>query len=208
MLIRFKLLIVALPLLLAAATSGQEQEQPPTYRFESRVDVIALQVFITDKDGRAVGGLTAEDFEVRDEGDTRPIVAVYEVDATVPPEATTEPIENAARAASRRQFLLLFDLSFSSPDGLLRAREAALQFIDELEPWDLAAVATFSARFGIKILINFTTDRRQLAAAVNNLGLQDLRQIQDPLKLAYVLGEEIGARSQHAEWEREDGIPI
>ncbi len=105
-------------------------------------------------------------------------------------KATTEP---AARrpAASRRQFFLLFDLSFSSPDGLLRAREAALQFIDEFEPWDSRPrLPLFQLALAIKVLINFTTDRRQLAVAVNNLGLQDLREIQDPLKLAYTLGQE------------------
>jgi hypothetical protein len=45
---------------------------------------VAIQVFVTDKDGKAVSGLTAEDFSVTDEKKERPVLALYEVDASAP----------------------------------------------------------------------------------------------------------------------------
>lgn len=66
--------------------------------------VVALPVFVTDKQGQPVGGLTAADFEVTDEGKPVTVVAVQEIDvvsaAPVPAEAPA-----SLQAAARRQFL-------------------------------------------------------------------------------------------------------
>jgi VWFA-related protein len=81
--------------------------------------------------------------------------------------------------------MLLFDLSFSSPHSLLRAREAARKFVvDELHPTDLVAVATHSAEAGSRLLVTFTPDRAQLARAIDTLGAPRLLGLtrQDPLR--------------------------
>ncbi|NIM58188.1 MAG: VWA domain-containing protein, partial [Candidatus Aminicenantes bacterium] len=80
--------------------------------------------------------------------------------------------------AARRQFFLLFDLSFSSPKGILRAREAGLKFLkDNILSHDLVAVATSSVTKGIQIITNFTNDKAQLIGAVESLGLVPQTQI-------------------------------
>jgi VWFA-related protein len=95
--------------------------------------------------------------------------------------------------AARRQFLLLFDLSFTSLAGLARAREAATRFVSaRLEPLDLAAVATFSANYGVRMLLGFTTDRSQLRRAIATLGVLRPDRPADPLGLVYDLTE-VGA---------------
>jgi VWFA-related protein len=179
---------VAAGLALAAApvraqSSGQ---QPPV--FGSDVQVVAVPVFVTDKAGRAVGRLTAADFELEDQGKKAPIVGFYEVDA-----AAAEPLGAEAgplvQASARRQFLFLFDLTFSTPTGIMRARDAAIQIVQErLLPSDLAAVATFG-QSGVQILVTFTPDREQLARAIGTLGLTETEApARDWLRIAWDMG--------------------
>src|SRR6185503_3122392 len=164
----------------------QARQEPPT--FGAEVTLVTVPVFVTDKSGKAVPGLTAADFEVQEQGKKAPVVAFLPVDAmqsaVVPDEAN-----GRLQAAARRQFLLLFDLTFSTPTGIMRAREAASAFVREsLAPTDLAAVATFG-QAGVKVLVAFTPDRLQVARAIEELGLVETQPRQrDPLSIAYDLG--------------------
>ncbi len=175
----------AMPLGAFAAT----QAPPEVPVFGTGVQVVAVPVFVTDKDGRAVPGLTRDDFELLDQGRKVPIVAFEAVDSGS--LAVPEPGAAAAtvvQAAAQRQFLLLFDLMFSSPTGIMRARDAALGFVREaVAPSDLVAAATFG-QSGLRILVGLTTDRVQLAQAIQNLGLVETNRLRDPLNLAWDLG--------------------
>jgi VWFA-related protein len=176
-----------LTIALAVPASGQAPvAQPPV--FGTDVRVVAVPVFVTDKAGGAVGGLTAADFELEDQGKKVPLVAFLEVDAAAdtPAGAEAGPL---VQASARRQFLFLFDLTFSTPTGVMRARDAALQIVREsLLPSDLAAVATFGQR-GIQILVTFTPDHSQLERAIATLGLTETQPPpRDMLSIAYDLG--------------------
>ena len=95
------------------------------------------------------------------------------------------------QAAARRQFLLLFDLSFSSPTGIMRAREAAIAFVREsLAPSDLVAAATYG-QSGVRTLVGFSSDREQVARALESLGVLETQRLRDPLQIAYELGAPI-----------------
>ncbi len=155
---------------------------PPV--FGAGLEVMSLPVFVTDKSGKAVPGLTAEDFEVQDEGRPAKVVGFHEIDAAQPLPQVGLTFRGAA--AARRQFLLLFDLSFTSPSGLVRSRTAAADFVrKQLGPSDLASVATFSVRSGVKVLIGFTSDRAQVERAIEGLGVGDVDRKADPLGLTY-----------------------
>lgn len=167
------------------ATQAPRQQEPPV--FGSEVQLVALPVFVTDKAGRAVPGLTAADFEIEEQGKKVPVAAFLAVDvASERPGAEAGPL---LQASARRQFLLLFDLTFSTPNGILRARDAATALVrDGLAPSDLASVATFSQR-GVQILVGFTPDRAQLARAIGTLGLTETQAPpRDVLGIAYDLG--------------------
>jgi VWFA-related protein len=189
----------ALVLCLVAPGAAQPLAPQDLPVFGTAVHVVAVPVFVTDKSGHAVAGLTAADFEIKDEKHRVPIVAFEAVDATAPVmEAPNASV--LMQAASRRQILLLFDLTFSTQSsregdldfsiqtGVVRARDAAIELVrTALAPGDLVAAATYS-RSGIRILIGFTSDREQLALAIAGLGLRDDRRKQDPLNLAWDLG--------------------
>ena len=174
------LVALALPV---GAQSPKPQEIPV---YGVGVGVVAVPVFVTDKNGKAVPGLTAADFEIEDQGRKTEVVAFQAVDVTnAMPAAEAGTI---VQAAARRQFLLLFDLMFSTPTGLMRAREAAIRFVSEsFAPSDLAAAATFG-QTGVQLLVGFTTDRVQLARAISGLGMVETQRLRDPLSLAYDLG--------------------
>ena len=181
-----------------SALRAQGAPEPRAPVFEAGVTLVAVPVFVTDKSGQAVAGLTAEDFEVYDGGRRVPIAAFQAVDVHDPVAAASLPeLPVAVQAAAHRQFLLLFDLQFSQAAGIKRARAAATRFVrDSLGASDLVAVATFG-RGGLKMLTTFTSDRAHVARAIEGLGrIEGLET--DPLGLGGGLGEPADASGADA----------
>ena len=184
--------VLGLALALAVPAGSAAQERPPQTRtpqartpeapvFTSGISLVLLPVFVVDREGRAVRGLQASDFEVQADGRKAEVVSFRYVDTTEAGEAD----EVSPSSAARRRFLLLFDKSFTDPAGLQRAQQAALDFVRRrLAVSDLAAVATFDINNGVRLVANFTDDRALLAHAVETLGVPTLTRISDPLGLA------------------------
>jgi VWFA-related protein len=55
---------------------AQEVSTQPQQTFRSRVDVVTIQASVRDARGRVVSGLSTTDFEVRDNGQLRPILSL------------------------------------------------------------------------------------------------------------------------------------
>ena len=160
-------------LLLAPAVAGA---QTPTFEGSSQVVAVEVPVNVVGRDGEPVRGLTADDFEVYDGGQKQKLTSFEVVDLkkleeAQPAAGEAAPVVRELPPAARRRFLLLFDLSFSSPTAILKARMAARDFVlHSLRSHDLAAVATYSLENGPKLIITFTPDRAQLARAIDTLG--------------------------------------
>ena len=174
--------VLAVALVFSAGLSAQDKPKAtPAPVFRSDVSLVLLPVFVIDKDGKAVRGLSAADFEVQQDGRPAEVVSFRYVDTT----DADEQEELKVASAARRRFLLLFDKSFTDLPGLERSRRAAGDFVRrKLAPSDLAAVATFDIQNGIRLLANFTDDRALLVHAVDTLGVPSLSRITDPLGLA------------------------
>ncbi len=179
-----------LPLVLGAALllTGITTAQPPT-TFDGRSDVVVVEVpvNVSNRDGESVRGLTAEDFVLVDEGREQEITHLEVIDLETLEVADYEAkqVREQLPSSARRHFLLLFDLSFSDPNRILRARQAARDWVlSSLHPTDLAAVMMYSLEVGPRLLVTFTPDRAQLARAIDTLGSPDLlaTQRQDPLR--------------------------
>lgn len=159
--------------------SGSSQQ---TFSGATQVVVVEVPVQVV-KDGEPVRGLTANDFEVYDGRKKVPVTGFEMLDLAAPVGAAGTP---PVPVSARRHFLLLFDLSFSEPKSIVKARQAAQKVVNDLHPTDLVAVATYTSLQGPQLLLGFTPDRKQIAAAVETLGVPKLvDRSPDPLKLVY-----------------------
>lgn len=147
------------------------------------VQVVEVPVTVAGGDGKAVRGLTKENFQLFDEGKRVPIeyFEVLEMKALATPKKNERP-----PAVAIRNFLLLFDLANSSPGAIRRAGDAAREFVStQLGTYDLAAVATFTAEDGLKMITSFTADRKMLEAAIATLGNPKYFKVADPLMISF-----------------------
>lgn len=129
------------------------------------VNLVEVPVTVIDRNGDPVRGLTQNNFELIDQGHKQPITSFDVIDFGSPEINRASQLNPAAR----RTFLLLFDLSFSSPLGRSKAQEAALNFVARsMKRRDLAAVATIDVDKGFRLLSAFTTDRTLLTAAIKS----------------------------------------
>ncbi|HEX3109400.1 MAG TPA: VWA domain-containing protein [Thermoanaerobaculia bacterium] len=134
------------------------------------VQYVEVPVTVVDRGGNPIRGLTKANFEVFDDGRKREIggfelVDFASLDVSATAAATTRPISPAAR----RNFLLLFDLTFSTPASMTRAKAAAREFATKMMTRDdRIAVATVDVAHGFRILASFTTDRSVVAQAIAN----------------------------------------
>ena len=153
---------------------------PAAAQFSDSTQVTAVQIPVqVIADGKPVRGLEAGDFVVYEGRRQRAVVGFDSVDLQVVGDAEVP-------GAARRWFLLVFDLAFSDSGGIERARLAAIDMLPLLHPSDLVAVATYR-RTGVDLVLGFTSDRDQIAAALYSLGLPDLiDRAADPLKIVVV----------------------
>lgn len=150
-------------------------------QFQEKVTISYVEVPVTvvGRDGKAVRGLTKANFEIFDDEAKRAIDSFEAIDFAA--EATHKVI-SPLNPASRRNFLLLFDLSYSNPGSLVRAQDAARNFVERsMGRRDLVGIGAVDVDRGFRLLTAFTSDRNLLAAAIG-----DPRNFKsfDPLQIA------------------------
>lgn len=182
---RIRPIAVTVLILLAAAAYAQRLTE------SVQVTIIEVPVTVLDKDGQPVRGLTAENFELYDEGKRMPIDYVEELDIA---SLSASPKGMPLPPAATRHFLLMFDLANSSPATIGRAGEAAKEFVQQqLGPRDTAAVATFTAEQGARMITNFTRDRSLLVNAIETLGHPKYFKVTDPLLISATRSADVTA---------------
>ncbi len=180
--------VVALAGLLLGAAPGPAQGPDELHQFDDRAFVFEVQVpvNVTARGGEPVRGLGPDDFQILDEGEVQEVTGfrVIDLDLIAPDERRVVEADYGIPPAARRHFLFLFDLSFSAPTSVGKARAAAQDFVlEHMHPTDLAAVAVHTVESGPQLLITFTPDRAQLARAIATLGNPRLLNLatKDPL---------------------------
>lgn len=170
-----------LSLLFGGPLAATTTEEPETFEDSAAVVVVEVPVQVVDADGVPVKGLKPENFEILDGKEQRQIVGFEVIDRAEAPHGGRSSL---VPPSGRRHFLLLFDLSFSNPSAILKARSASLALLERLHPTDLVAVGTFSVLKGTELLLRFTPDRQQARLAIETLGTPQLiDRSPDPLGL-------------------------
>ena len=97
---------------IAALAAGQ------TFRFRAAATRVIVDVLVLDDDGNPVPGLTADDFELFEDGEPQRVASLdvvdwqrYELGETVPEAAPAapDPAPAAAGNASPRRFVIVFN---------------------------------------------------------------------------------------------------
>ena len=127
--------------------------------------LVSVNASVTDKHGRAIGGLTERDFQLFENGQPRPIQKV---------QATDAPFN----------LVLLLDVSGSVEERLDFIRKAALSFLNTVSAQDRIAIISF--RDDIQIISDFSTDRQHLARSVKKIQAGGATALYDALAYALV----------------------
>lgn len=167
-------------------------------------DLVRIDVEVTDRSGKPVKGLRQDQFTVLDGGkpqkvsiftysdieavetagqvDAKPIVVPVDVPTGVSPEALNDQVRD------RRMIALFFDLTSMQTDDLLRARNAALKFVQkQMTAADLVSVVTFGVK--LSVWADFTNDKAKLEKAINRLTPGAEQNLADNLYAAAQNGE-------------------
>jgi VWFA-related protein len=154
------------------ASSGQSAQKP---QFTAGVDVVEVDVRVTDKAGAPATNLTAGDFELLEDGVPQKIQAIYlaTLDPTVlgasTPSAPASPDAPAVPPVARRQltqriFVFLLDLAHLSAPGFERTRTALESFLkDGLTPADVVGVVANGRMLGNRLETDKTHLLQELA---------------------------------------------
>ncbi len=135
----------------AASSSNTSQAngaQAPTFR--SGIDSVVVDVAVTDKQGRAITDLTADDFEIREGGKLQAIQTFKFIktdDGADDPAAAREILSGAdqEREAAReenRLFVIFLDDYHVRRGNAMMVRQQVAAFLKTLTRHDLVAIAT------------------------------------------------------------------
>ncbi len=166
--------LVSLVILNSTAYTGQNQELPKELQIKPKHEVTVavklIQVYVTDKDGIPARELTADDFEIYDNNKLVP--AIHFEKHFI--EETTDT-SAADRPALNRKFILFFDLAFTDARGLLKAKEAALSFMESsILPTDEISLLTYTANRGLTLHEYMSKDHDRIRNLINSFGLKNI----------------------------------
>jgi VWFA-related protein len=136
-----------LPPLQKEPTLGR-RTPPGKFVSVSSPQLLRFNASVTDRNGRAIGGMKESDFTVYENGVERQVTKV------VP---THEPFN----------LVLLLDVSGSVEERIEFIRKAARDFLNTASPQDRIAIISF--RDDIQVISDFSTDRRMLSRKLDEI---------------------------------------
>ncbi|MFQ5791367.1 MAG: VWA domain-containing protein [Acidobacteriota bacterium] len=135
----------SLALLTTPPSQARQQPEQDRYQFRVTVDLISLNVTVTDTRNRFVTDLKRDNFSVYEDGIMQEISVFSREDLPL-------------------RMILLLDTSASMDEKLGFAQQAAVEFVATLKAEDLAEVVEFGSK--AYVLQEFTSDHDKLARAI------------------------------------------
>ncbi len=178
--VRFRTFIAALVLCWVAAASSvsappaQDKGQLPQIKTQTELVLVPV---IAHRGGKHVEGLKTGDFAVLMDGKPQTIAVFEEVHPGPPSKRDqTSEFSNIAgsdRGAAEQLTIIAIDMINTAPLDQAYLKEEIVKFLDATaktgEPFALVAIT----RSGIRVLRDFTTDPKAIAAAVKSQPLQN-----------------------------------
>src|SRR5262245_7033998 len=172
----------------SAALIGQPVPTGQTPTFRAGINLVLVDVVVRDRSGAIVKGLTADDFELLEDGVRQPILtfAYEEISRTAAtvaqgtalatvaasssptpaaPETPTHPL-TSDEVAGHRLLTLVFDTSSMQPEDVQKAVDGATTWVDSsMSAADLVAVASIGS--SLQVLTDFTSSKERLHAVLS-----------------------------------------
>jgi len=170
-------------------------QEPTTPTFRTNTNLVIVNVAVKDKSGKAIEDLKKEQFTLLEDGKPQQI-SVFELEHlnsdVLPPLQEPEPATLKTRIApaapkpapeptgpvkadqlkDRRLIAMFFDLSSMQPAEQIRAREAAVKFIDtQMTASDMVEIMTLTNE--LRVVQEFSNDRETLLTAIQALRVGD-----------------------------------
>jgi VWFA-related protein len=120
----------------------------PDYSITVAVPVVNLDVLVTTKDGQTVPGLKPENFKIFEDGQEQKIASFNQTQAPI-------------------TAVLLVEFASTNYDFLVEALRASYVFAATLQKDDWVSVISYDMK--PEILVDFTQDKREVQAALNQL---------------------------------------
>lgn len=146
----------------------QRRSSPGQFVSKLSPQLLRFNASVTDRNGRAIGGMKEADFTVYENGVERQVTNV------VP---TNEPFN----------LVLLLDVSGSVEERIDFIRKAARDFLNTASPQDRIAIISF--RDDIQVISDFSTDRQTLSRKLEDIDAGGATALYDAL--GYVLANTV-----------------
>jgi VWFA-related protein len=185
--------------------------QDVTFKVESKL--VVVNVAVKDKSGNPVTDLKKEDFEILEDGkpqaigvfelqklagDLLPPVSTVQVQQTLKERGPQAPAPQAVptfspiRHQDRRLLALFFDFSSMAQLDQVRAKEAAIKFLEtQMTSSDLVSIMTFANKF--QVVEDFTDDRERLLTTLRRMSLGEGSELAATAATAADEGDDTGA---------------
>jgi VWFA-related protein len=156
--------------LVVPVLSQQDRNTPPVFR--SAVNLVQVDAYVTDSQGNPVTGLTADDFEVREEGKSQSIA--YFVPFNIPIETSREALSSDALVEPdvqsnepREGRLYVIAVDELRPENGLRTRAFLRQFVERHMGGNDVAAVVLIGRGRRSDTQEFTSNRWLLLRAID-----------------------------------------
>ncbi|HCE02844.1 MAG TPA: hypothetical protein DEQ98_06335 [Acidobacteria bacterium] len=176
-------------LVAAAAVGGAVAAAQPTDQpaFRAGVDLVALNVTVTDSDNRYVTDLDQSGFLLYEDG-------------------AIQDVTFFTRSQLPVALALLMDTSASMSEKMSTAQEAAIGFADRLREQDLASVIDFDNR--VEILHEFTNSLDDLTAAIRRTSAGGSTSLYNAIYISLKELAKVGAAISEATEIRRQAIVV
>lgn len=169
---------IRLAILAGLACCGLVQAAPPQFGELIEVNVVNVDVHVTDRAGRPVTDLRREDFEVLEDGKRMEVTNFQVMTAGVPPKASApvpappsgpaEPAPAPQLRDEERLHLIVYVDNFNlQPAHRSRVLEQLRGFLKDLRPEDRVMMVTND--LGLTVRLPFTGDRAAMEAVLTEI---------------------------------------